>query len=103
MRNKALIRPYEREQLWLITRYEGLICHGGTFHGGMLTSRYGYGSKNKFALKDLVLYLCFIFPRCQTRTIPQEDIDFGCFWHPLAPMHLKDYAQVKMGEPCFPK
>ena len=38
MRNKALIRPYEREQLWLITRYEGLICHWGTFHGGMLTS-----------------------------------------------------------------
>ena len=32
--NKALLR----KQLWLITRYEGLICHGGTFHGGMLTS-----------------------------------------------------------------
>ena len=34
---KALLR----EQLWLITGYEGLICHGGTFHGGMLTSHDG--------------------------------------------------------------
>ena len=41
--NNALLR----EQLWLITCYQGLICHGGTFHGGMLTSH----EKNLFLSK----------------------------------------------------
>ena len=38
MRNKALFnKALLRDQLWLITPYSGLICHGGTLHGGRLT------------------------------------------------------------------
>ena len=36
-----LFKGLIREQLYLITPYQGLICHGGTLHGGRLADHDG--------------------------------------------------------------